>query len=69
MGFLMPYGLKNAHMAFLSSYSIKIALASSLMKNVLFNHLDGFVLVYLDAIVVYNQILEDHVSHLHKVLH
>jgi hypothetical protein len=38
------------------------------MNDVLYDFLDNFVVVYLDDIVIYSRGIEDHVTHLSKVL-
>ena len=38
------------------------------MNNVLYEYLDDIVFVYLDDIVIYSRTLENHLSHLRKVL-
>ena len=53
----MPFGLTNAPATF-----------CNLMNDVLFDFLDSFVVVYLDDIVIYRPILEDHVVNLEMVL-
>ena len=54
----MPFGLTNAPSTF-----------CNLMKNVLFDYLDDFVVIYLDDIVIYSRTLEEHVNHLSLVLY
>lgn len=54
---VMPFGLTNAPASF-----------QSLINNVLREHLDRFVIVYLDDILVYSDTLEDHIDHVSKVL-
>ena len=54
---VMPFGLTNAPATF-----------CNLMNDVLFDYLDAFVVVYLDAIVVYNKTLTEHERHLRLVL-
>ena len=39
-----------------------------MMNDVLSSYLDDFVLVFLDDILVYSRIVEQHVEHLGKVL-
>lgn len=53
---VMPFGLTNAQ-----------STSNTLMNKIFHPHLDKFIVVYLDDIVVYNQILEDHVNHLKVV--
>lgn len=38
------------------------------MSFITYNYIDRFLVVYLDDIVVYSESLEDHLSHLRKVL-
>ena len=52
----MPFGLTNAPVTF-----------CNLMNDVLFDFLDSFMVVYMDDIVIYNPILEDHLVHFEKV--
>jgi recombinational DNA repair protein (RecF pathway) len=40
----------------------------SLMNDAFHNHLDKFVIVYLDDILIYRPDLETHISHLRLVL-
>jgi hypothetical protein len=54
---VMPFGLTNAS-----------AIFCNLINDVLYDFLDNFVVVYLDDIVIYNRGIEDHVTHLSKVL-
>ena len=54
---VMPFGLTNA-----------LATFCNLMNDVLYDFLDNFVVVYLDDIVIYSRGIEDHVTHLSKVL-
>jgi len=54
---VMPFGLTNAPATF-----------CNLMNDVLYDFLDNFVVVYLDDIVIYSRGIEDHVTHLSKVL-
>jgi len=54
---VMSFGLTNAPATF-----------CNLMNDVLYDFLDNFVVVYLDDIVIYNRGIEDHVTHLSKVL-
>ena len=55
--FVMPFGLTNAPATF-----------CNLMNDVLYKFLDDFVVVYLDDIVVFSRIIDDHVVHLSKFL-
>ena len=50
---VMPFGLTNAPATF-----------CNLMNDVLFDYLDGFMVVYLDDIVVYSKTLTEHEKHL-----
>ncbi|GBG60688.1 hypothetical protein CBR_g12424 [Chara braunii] len=54
---IMPFGLTNAPTTFQSA-----------MTNEFRAMLNRFVLVYLDNILVYSRILEDHLEHLRRVL-
>lgn len=54
---VMPFGLTNAPATF-----------CTLMNQVLHGFLDEFVVVYLDDIVVFSETLEEHLTHLRKVL-
>ena len=38
------------------------------MSFITYNYIDRFLVVYLDDIVVHSESLEDHLSHLRKVL-
>nr|CAD1839581.1 unnamed protein product [Ananas comosus var. bracteatus] len=53
---VMPFGLTNAPATF-----------CTLMNNLFHDHLDKFVVIYLDDIVVYSKTLEEHVEHLRIV--
>lgn len=54
---IMPFGLTNAPANF-----------QSYINYALREHLDIFVVVYLDDIVVYSRNEEDHISHVQRVL-
>ncbi|GBG89891.1 hypothetical protein CBR_g49740 [Chara braunii] len=54
---VMPFGLTNAPTTFQAA-----------MTNEFRSMLDRFVLVYLDDILAYSQILEDHLEHFQRVL-
>ena len=54
---MVPFGGSNAPAQFMT-----------LMNDVLADYLDDFVLVFLNAILIYSKALEDHVVHLRKVL-
>jgi hypothetical protein len=54
---VMPFGLTNAP-----------ATCQALMNNVLREHLDRFVIVYLDDLLIYTENPEDHVEHVKTVL-
>lgn len=54
---MMLFGLTNA-----------LATFCNLRNYDLFDFLDCFVVMYLDDMVIYSQILDDHVIHLGKVL-
>ncbi|KAM4064451.1 reverse transcriptase (RNA-dependent DNA polymerase) [Hirsutella rhossiliensis] len=53
----MPFGLTNAPATF-----------QRMINNVLREHLDIFVVVYLDDILIFSDTLEEHKEHVHKVL-
>ena len=53
---IMPFTLTNVPTTF-----------CNLMKDVLFDFLDSFMVVCLDGIVIYNPTLEDHLVLLEKV--
>ena len=53
----MPFGLTNAHVVFMG-----------LMHRTFNSYLDQFVVVFIDNILVYSKILEDHEKHLRIVL-
>ena len=52
----MPFGVTNA-----------LATFYDLINDVLYEYLNDFFVVYLDDIVIYSQLLDDHVNHLRKV--
>ncbi|KAM4060262.1 reverse transcriptase (RNA-dependent DNA polymerase) [Hirsutella rhossiliensis] len=54
---VMPFGLTNAPATF-----------QRMINNVLREHLDIFVVVYLDDILIFSEHLEEHKEHVHKVL-
>jgi len=54
---VMPFGLTNAPATF-----------QRMINHVLREHLDDFVVAYLDDILIYSDMLEEHVQHVHKVL-
>jgi len=54
---VLPFGLTNAPATFMN-----------LMQNVFHQHLDEFVIVFLDDILVYSKSIEEHVEHLRTVL-
>ncbi|KAM4058458.1 reverse transcriptase (RNA-dependent DNA polymerase) [Hirsutella rhossiliensis] len=54
---VMPFGLTNAPATF-----------QRMINNVLREHLDIFVVVYLDDILIFSDTLEEHKEHVHKVL-
>src|SRR6266536_4113037 len=53
----MPFGLKGA-----------LATFQRLMTKVLGPYLFDFVMVYLDDIIIFSQIMEEHLQHMRKVL-
>ena len=53
---VMPFGLTNAPATF-----------CALMQRVLHDFIDKFMVVYLDDIIVYSQMLDEHVEHLRQV--
>ena len=54
---VMPFGLKNAP-----------ALFQRMMNHILQEYLDDLVAVYLDDIIIYSKIFEEHIKHITKVL-
>ncbi|KAM5353667.1 hypothetical protein ACJ41O_000317 [Fusarium nematophilum] len=54
---VMPFGLTNAPAAF-----------QRMINNVLREHLDIFVVCYLDDILIFSDTEEEHTEHVHKVL-
>jgi len=54
---VLPFGLCNAPATFMR-----------LMHDVLLPHLDEFVIVYLDDILIYSKSQEEHLEHVEKVL-
>ena len=53
----MPFGLTNA-----------LATFQQMINNVLWEYLDIFVVTYLDDILIYSDILEEHKQQVHKIL-
>src|SRR3954466_1707421 len=54
---VLPFGLTNAPATFMT-----------LMNDIFRDHLDKFVIVYLDDILVYSKTPEEHIKHLRSVL-
>jgi Reverse transcriptase (RNA-dependent DNA polymerase)/RNase H-like domain found in reverse transcriptase len=54
---VLPVGLTNAPSTFMA-----------LMNDVFHTHLDSFVIIYLDDILIYSITLEEHLVHLRKLL-
>ncbi|XP_019059144.1 PREDICTED: uncharacterized protein LOC109117062 [Tarenaya hassleriana] len=54
---VMPFGLTNAPAVFME-----------LMNTTFMDYLDGFVIIFIDDILVYSKSREDHMIHLEKVL-
>src|SRR5688572_1945590 len=53
---IIPFGLKNAPATF-----------QKLMNKLLIEHIDEFVSVYIDDILIYSKTFEEHLQHLRKV--
>jgi len=54
---VMPFGLTNAPATF-----------QGLINHVLYDHLDDFVIAYLDDILIFSKTKEEHTQHVQKVL-
>jgi Reverse transcriptase (RNA-dependent DNA polymerase) len=54
---VLPFGLSNAPFTFMA-----------FMNDVFHTHLDSFVIIYLDDILVYSTTIEEHLLHLRKIL-
>ncbi len=54
---MMPFGLTNAS-----------ATCQKMINDTLRQHLNRFVIAYLDDIMIYSKTLKEHVSHVSKVL-
>ena len=54
---IMPFGLTNASV-----------LMQAYANDCLHKFLDVFCIVYLDNILIYSNILEEHITHIHQVL-
>ena len=54
---VLPFGLTNAPATFMH-----------LMQSIFQPHLDDFVIVFLDDILIYSKTLDDHKKHVKKVL-
>ena len=53
---MRPFGLCNASATF-----------RTLMNNIFHEYLDDFVIIYIDNILVYSKMAEEHAEHLEKV--
>jgi Reverse transcriptase (RNA-dependent DNA polymerase) len=54
---ILPFGLSNAPSTFMA-----------LMNDVFHTHLDSFVIIYLNDILIYSRTIEEHLFHLRKTL-
>ena len=53
----MPFGLCNT-----------LAIFQRLMNHILYNHLDEFVMIYLDNVVIYFKNMAEYIKHLDQIL-